>query len=116
MFREMNASFKDKGTKDTTKNMLEFVRKAMNTVSGTSIDVVFKRNLGAILEESWSKEDLAGFLAENNVTQEELPYYFNNWHWDASNKRWEGPDGQWIKIESVNPDDYKESEITHGTV
>lgn len=116
MFKEMNATFKDSGVEDTTKNMLEFVRKAMNTVSGTSREVIFKRNLGAILEESLSKEDLTGFLAENNVTQEELPYYFNNWHWDASNKRWEGPDGHWIKVDSVNPDDYQESEITYGKV
>lgn len=116
MFKEMNATFKDSGVEDTTKNMLEFVRKAMNTVSGTSREVIFKRNLGAILEESLSKEDLAGFLAENNVTKEELPYYFNNWHWNASNKRWEGPDGQWIKIDSINLNNYQQSEITYGTV
>lgn len=114
LFKEMNATFKDNRTVDNTKNMLEFVRKAMNTASIGTKESIFRHNLGAILEESWTKDKLDSFLKDNNIQESDLAFYFNDWQWNATLKRWEGPQGQWIQVLDVNPDDYQNSEIEYG--
>ena len=110
----MNATFRDNRTADNVGNMLEFVRKAMNTTSLGTKESIFRRNLGAILEQSWTKDKLNEFLKDNKIDQPALAFYFNDWNWNASLKRWEGPEGQWIQVTEVNADDYESSEIDYG--
>lgn len=110
----MNATFKDNRTTDNVGNMLEFVRKAMNTTSLGTKESIFRRNLGAILEQSWTKDKLNEFLKDNKIQESDLAFYFNDWEWNASLKRWEGPNGQWIQVTEVNADDYESSEIDYG--
>lgn len=113
LFKEMRSTFKEDKTPDTVENVLDFVRKAMNTISGTSKEAIFRHNIGAILMESWNDTELTAFLGANNITKEELPYFFNDWTWNSSYKRWEGPNGQWLKIEELDPDEYKNCEISY---
>lgn len=67
-------------------------------------------NMKSIVEQSMSNRELDEFKAKLNMKD----INFDDWKWNESQKRLEGPDGGWVKVEGSSTEGYGSVNIEYG--